>query len=201
MAGDQDLQNLERRTYRDFYSDGIIDIYVGISLLWIGVAWIWLPDMAGLAGVFPAIFIAPMLVGRKRFLEQRIGYVKWTEARRQWEHRNLVAALIAGTVFLLLGLGVFMLASDSAADRDVLGTVAPGLIAWLLAALAIGLAFLMSARRMLLYGAVLVAGGIWTAQADASPGWPLLVAGSLIATTGAAMLIGFVRRNPVMDEQ
>jgi hypothetical protein len=201
MAGDQDLQNLERRTYRDFYSDGIIDIYVGISLLWIGVAWIWLPDMAGLAGVFPAIFIAPMLAGRKRFLEQRIGYVKWTETRRQWEHRNLVAALIAGTVFLLLGLGVFMLASDSAADRDVLGTVAPGLIAWLLAALAIGLAFLTSARRMLLYGAVLVAGGIWTAQADASPGWPLLVAGSLIATTGAAMLIGFVRRNPVMDEQ
>jgi hypothetical protein len=201
MAGDQDLQNLERRTYRDFYSDGIIDIYVGISLLWIGVAWIWLPDMAGLAGVFPAIFIAPMLAGRKRFLERRIGYVKWTETRRQWEHRNLVAALIAGTVFLLLGVGVYMLASDSAADRDILGTMAPGLIAWLLAALAIGLAFLMSARRMLLYGAVLIAGGIWTAQADANPGWPLLVAGSLIAITGVAMLIGFVRRNPVMDQQ
>jgi hypothetical protein len=40
MTGNQDLQKLERRTYRGFYSDGIIDIYVGISLLWIGVAWI-----------------------------------------------------------------------------------------------------------------------------------------------------------------
>ena len=113
MTGHQDLQNLERRTYRDFYSDGIIDIYVGISLLGIGVAWIWLPDIAGLAGVLPAIFITPMLTGRKRFLENRIGYVKWTEPRRQWEHRNLVGALIVGTAFLLLGVGVYMFASDS----------------------------------------------------------------------------------------
>jgi ribose/xylose/arabinose/galactoside ABC-type transport system permease subunit len=94
-----------------------------------------------------------------------------------------------------------MFASDSAADADTLGNLAPGLIAWLLGLVAIGLAFLMSARRMLAYGMVLIAGGIWTAQADANPGWPLLVAGSLIAITGVAMLIGFVRRNPVMDQQ
>lgn len=201
MAGDQDLQNLERQTYRDFYSDGIIDVFIGISLLWMGIAWIWLPDIAGIAGVFPAIFVAPMLAGRKRFVEHRIGYVKWAEPRRQWEHRNLVAALVAGTAFLLLGVAVYILASNSGGDRDILGAIAPGLIAFLLAAMAIGLAFLMSARRMLLYGAVLIVGGIWTAQADASPGWPLLAAGSVIAVTGAAMLINFVRRNPVMEEQ
>ena len=201
MTGNQDLQNLERRTYRGFYSDGIIDIYVGISLLWIGVAWIWLPDIAGLAGVLPAIFITPMLAGRKRFLEQRIGYVKWTEPRRQWEHRNLVAALIAGTAFMLLGVGVYTFASDSAANRDILGNVAPGLIAWLLGAVTIDLAVLMSARRMLAYAGVLVAGGIWTAQANASPGWPLLPAGILITATGTAMLIGFIRNNPVVDQQ
>jgi heme/copper-type cytochrome/quinol oxidase subunit 3 len=201
VTGNQDLQNLERRTYRGFYSDGIIDIYIGISLLWIGVAWIWLPDIAGLAGVLPAIFITPMLTGRKRFLERRIGYVKWTEPRRQWEHRNLVAALITGTAFLLLGVGVYMFASDSAADRDILGNVAPGLIAWLLAAVAIGLAFLMSARRMLAYGGVLIAGGIWTAQANASPGWPLVAAGILVTITGIAMLTVFIRSNPVVDQQ
>ena len=200
MTDNQDLQNLERQTYRDSYSDGIIDIYIGISLLWIGVAWIWLPDVAGLAGVLPAIFIAPMLTGRKRFLQNRIGYVKWTEPRRQWEQRNLVGALIVGTAFLLLGVGVYMFASDSAADRDILGNLAPGLIAWLLAAVAIGLAFLMSAKRMLAYGMVLIAGGIWTAQENASPGWPLLAAGTVITVTGIAMLIRFIRSNPVVDQ-
>ena len=200
MTSNQDLQNLERQTYRDSYSDGIIDIYVGISLLWMGVAWIWLPDSAGLAGVLPAIFITPMLAGRKRFLENRIGYVKWTKPRRQWEHRNLAGALIAGTAFLLLGVGVYLLASDSTADGDILSNVGPGLIAWLLAVVAIGLAFLMSARRMLAYAGVLIAGGIWTAQENASPGWPLLAAGTVITVTGIAMLITFVRNNPVVNQ-
>lgn len=200
MTGNHDLQNLEQQTYRDSYSNGIIDIYIGISLLWIGVAWIWLPDIAGLAGALPAIFIAPMLVGRKRFSEKRIGYVKWTEPRRQWEHRNLVGALVLGTAFLLLGVGVYMFVSDSAADRDVLGNLAPGLIAWLLALVAIGLAFLMPARRMLAYAMVLIAAGIWTAQENASPGWPLLAAGTVVTVTGIAMLIRFIRSNPVVDQ-
>jgi hypothetical protein len=201
MTRNQDLQNLEEHTYRDSYSNGIIDIYIGISLLWIGVAWIWLPDIAGLAGALPAIFIAPMLVARKRFTEKRIGYVKWTEPRRQWEHRNLIGALALGTAFLLLGVGVYIFASDSAADRDVLGNLAPGLIAWLLGYVAIGLAFLMSAKRMLVYGMVLIAGGIWTAQANASPGWPLLAAGIVVTVTGIAMLVRFIRDNPLVDQR
>lgn len=200
MTGNHDLQNLEQQTYRDSYSNGIIDIYIGISLLWIGVAWIWLPDIAGLAGALPAIFIAPMLVGRKRFSEKRIGYVKWTEPRRQWEHRNLVGALVLGTAFLLLGVGAYIFVSDSAADPDVLGNLAPGLIAWLLALVAIGLAFLMPARRMLAYAMVLIAAGIWTAQENASPGWPLLAAGTVVTVTGIAMLIRFIRSNPVADQ-
>ena len=79
--------------------------------------------------------------------------------------------------------------------------MAPGLIAWLLGAVTIDLAVLMSARRMLAYAGVLVAGGIWTAQANASPRWPLLPAGILITATGTAMLIGFIRNNPVVDQQ
>lgn len=200
MTSNQDLQNLERSTYRDLYSDGIIDIYIGISLLWIGVAWIWLPDVAGLAGVLPAIFITPMLSVRKRFVERRMGYVKWTAPRREWEQRNLVAAALAGIALLVVGVGVYMFASDSTSDRDILASAAPGLIAWLLAAMAIGLAFLMSARRMLAYGAVLIVGGIWTAQESASPGWPLLAAGIVIMVTGIAMVVVFVRKNPIVDQ-
>jgi hypothetical protein len=195
MTRNHDLRHLEQRTYRDSYSNGIIDIYIGISLLWIGVAWIWLPDIAGLAGALPAIFIAPMLVARKRFTEKRIGYVKWTEPRRQWEHRNVVGALALGTAFLLLGVGAYMFASDSAADVDTLVNLAP-----LLGYLAIGLAFLMRAKRMLAYGVVLIAGGIWAALEDASPGWPLLAAGIVVTVTGIAMLMRFIRNNPVVNQ-
>jgi len=200
MTHDQELQDLEQRTYRDSYSDGIVDIYIGISLLWIGAAWIWLPDIAGIAGVLPAIFITPMLLGRKRFSEKRIGYVKWTEPRRQWEHRNLIGAVALGSAFLILGVGAYVFTNDSAAGTDTVGNLAPGLIAFLLGLVAIGLAFLMSAKRMLAYALVLIAGGIWTAQQDASPGWPLLATGIVVTTTGIAILIRFIRTNPVVDQ-
>lgn len=47
MSGDRDLETLERGAHRGPYADGIIDIFVGISLVWVGAAWIWLPGYAG----------------------------------------------------------------------------------------------------------------------------------------------------------
>ena len=50
MDASQDLKTLERQAYLETYSDGTIDLFVGLSLTWIGAAWIWLPDLAGIAG-------------------------------------------------------------------------------------------------------------------------------------------------------
>jgi hypothetical protein len=35
-----------------------LDIFVGLSLAWIGAVWIWFSDYAGLAGVLPAVFVS-----------------------------------------------------------------------------------------------------------------------------------------------
>jgi len=199
MTRQQDMEKLERGAYRASYSDGIIDIFVGISLMWIGIAWIWLPSLAELAGVFPAVFLTVMLATRKRFLETRLGYVKWREPRRRWERRNLVALLGAGVALLVIGVGVFVVVRQGALDSDAPRALAPGLMAWLLALLAMGLAFLMTSWRMFAYAVVLAAAGLITVWAEARPGWPLLVAGIVIATTGVVMFSRFIRRNPVVD--
>ena len=199
MTDDRDLQALERGVYRDSYSDGIIDVLVGLSLVWIGVAWIWLPGIAGLAGVLPAIFVTVMLEARKRFLAPRVGYVKWGRSRRSWEQRNLAALVVVGVAVLLLGIGVYLLVSRSSTDSSGLSWIMPGLMAWLLALVAIGLAFVMGTWRMLAYAGILASAGFFTAWADASPGWPLLAAGIPITITGAVMLAVFIRRNPVME--
>ena len=47
MAEIGDIRELEQAAYRTSYSDGIVDVFVGLSLVWIGVAWIWLDDLAG----------------------------------------------------------------------------------------------------------------------------------------------------------
>lgn len=199
MTDYQDLGTLEKSAYRGSYSDGIVDIYVGLSLLWIGLAWIWLSDLAGLAGILPAVFIVPMLAFRKRMVETRVGYVKWAEPRRRWERRNLVAVLAAGVLLLVLGLGAYVAVTQSSAETDVVSTLIPGLPAWLLALLAIGLGFLMQTWRMFAYAAVLAVGGLVTAWADASPGWPMLAAGIVITATGAVMLVRFLHDYPMIE--
>jgi hypothetical protein len=199
MTDPQDLTMLESQAYRRSYSDGIIDIYVGLSLLWIGGAWLWLPDLAGLAGILPAVFIVPMLEARKRIVEARGGYVKWAQPRRRWERRNLAVVLAAGVALLLLGVTTYVAVTQSPADSNLVSAVMPGLLAWLLALLMIGLGFLMQTWRMFIYAAVLAVGGALTAWQDASPGWPMLMAGITIAATGTAMLVTFIRDNPVME--
>ena len=168
MTDDQELQRLEREAYQHSFSDGVIDIFVGASLVWIGAVWIWLPDFAGLAGVLPAVFIATMLQARKRFLEPRIGYVRWAPPRRQWEQRNLAGLFAAGLGLFLLGIATFVLITRTSAEGEVVSALAPGLLAWLLALVAVGLTFLMRVWRMVGYAAVLAVSGMIAAWTQAN---------------------------------
>lgn len=198
MDTGQELQALERKAYLASYSDGIVDLFVGVSLLWIGVAWIWLPDLAGLAGVFPAVFISVMLAARKRLLESRLGYVKWSEPRRRWERRNLAAVLAAGVLIFLVGVIVFVLVSQESANNRGWGALVSGLPALLLAVIAMGLGFVMGTWRMLAYAGVLATAGVVTVLAELDPGWPLLAAGSVIAASGVVLVARFLRRTPAV---
>jgi hypothetical protein len=197
MDGRADLATMEREAYRAYWSDGSVDLYIGLSMLFMGVMWTWVNDFSGLAGILPAIFVTPMLAWRKRFVEARLGHVRWRPARREWEHRNLLMLLVAGVGLLLLGVAV-----NAAVGPNGGGSLhlAPGLLAWLLVLLAIGLAFLLDARQMLLYAVVLLLSGVVVVLLQAEPGWPMLVTGAVATVVGLAMMRRFVRRYPVIEE-
>ena len=191
-----DLDAMERDAYRAWWSDGILDIYLGASLLWIGTMWTWVNDLSGIAGVLPAIFVAPMLATHRRFVGTRLGQIEWRPARRGWERRNQLLMLAAGAALLLLGVLTYVLAQGSVSGG--LG-LAPGILAWLLALLAVGLAFILDAQRMLLYAAVLVISGTVVVLLQAEPGWPMLACGAIATVTGLFMRRRFVERYPVID--
>ena len=196
MSTGQDLKSLEQQAYLETYSDGSIDLFVGLSLTWIGAAWIWLPDFAGIAGVFPAIFITAMLSARNRLLESRLGYVKWSEPRRRWERQNLYGLLAAGTAIFLIGIAAFMVVSDR---PSLLIDWVAALPAALLAVVAVGLGTVMRVGRMVAHGCVLIAAAVATVIWELAPGWPLFVSGLVVTVTGLVMLARFLSRNPVMD--
>jgi hypothetical protein len=196
MDTSQDLEAIERDAYLRTHSDGTIDLFVGLSLVWIGCAWIWLPDLAAIAGVFPAVFVTTMLSGRRRFLESRLGYVKWSEPRRRWERRNLYGLLGAGATIFLIAIGTFLFAAEPA---SLLIDWVAALPAALLALLAIALGTAMRMGRMVGHGCLLIVAAIATVIWELDPGWPLLISGVAITLTGVAMLTAFLRRNPRMQ--
>lgn len=198
MGEQVDLRTMEREAYRAWWSDGIVDIFVGVSLLWIGAMWTWVNDLSGIAGVFPAIFVAPMLSAHRRFVEARLGRVEWRPARRGWERRNQLVLLAAGVGVFLLGVATYLLVDEPSATRL---SLAPGILAWLLALLAIGLGFVLDARRMLLYAFVLAVSGAAVVLLEGQPGWPMLACGAVATVVGLVMLRRFVERYPVIDHE
>jgi hypothetical protein len=198
MDRTDDLTALESGLYRTAYSDGIIDLFFGFSLLFIGTIWIWAPEYGGLAGVIPAVMAPTLLPLRRQVVDPRGGYVKWGKTRRRWEKRNLWAMALAGLVVFVLGISAFLLAGNSSQGTDVLSDIAPGLLAFILAFVAVGLGFMMEARRMFLYAAALAIGGVLTVLSQGRPGWPLFGAGIVIVITGTVMLVRYLKENPVV---
>jgi hypothetical protein len=197
VSENADLGTLEREAYRASWSDGIIDLFAGLSLIWIGAAWIWLSDLAGLAGILPAVFVAPVLSARKRFVEPRIGYVQWRGPRRRWERHAQWAVLLAGVGVFVLGIALYVYKSGAGGDTAV--NLAPGILAWLLAVFAGALALLTSVWRMLLYAAVLFVAGFAVVAAQANPGWALLAGGLTATVVGVVLLRHFVHRYPPVE--
>jgi len=191
MSEEDSLRSLEQRAHRRAHADGIIDLFVGVSLAWIGAVWIWFPEYGGLAGIFPAVLTPAAVKARKQFVEKRFGYVRWSAPRRDRERRNLVAVFVAGALLFLGAIAAFFVVDRSLADEDVTAFIAPGLLAWLLAVMTLPLAFVMAAWRLLPYAVVLGVGGLIASLKDLSPGWPILASGAVVAGAGLIMVIRF----------
>jgi hypothetical protein len=198
MSTHADLDALERDAYRASYADGIIDLFAGLALLWLGATWIWFEGIAPFAGILPAILVVPMLAARKRFVEARLGYVRWRAPRRRWERHSLWLVLAAGVIVLGIAVALLALGGETAGGvtpRDA----GPGIMAWLLALMAAGLAILVQLSRALAYAAVLAATGLLAVLTGSGPGWPLLLSGGVVTACGALLLVRFARTHPVIE--
>jgi hypothetical protein len=191
-----DPNRLEHDAYAAAYSDGILDTFFGLSILWIGAAWLWLPDFSALAGVLPAIFIAPVIALQKRVVSERLGHVVWSRTRRHRERTGTIALVALGVVALALGIGVFLAATQQASDTTLIETLIPGLPALLLALGAAAVALTTGIRRPFIYAAVLGVSGLVTILGDGDPGLDMFISGCVITIIGATMLATFLRRYP-----
>ena len=190
-------EDLERDAYQDSFSDGLIDLTIGLILAWIGVIWLWIESLPGLVGVVSAVLAWTLLRIRARVVEPRLGYVRWRAPRLKWERRQLL--LLTGLVLaaFLLGNGV-MFAIREGDTLEAQGIV-PGLPAFVLGIGACVAAAKARFRRLWVYGVVLVGAAVVTILADANPGGSLLASGALICGVGGVLLTRFLHTHPARD--
>jgi hypothetical protein len=196
---DTNLDDLESKAYQDSFSDGLIDLFLGLGLASIGILWLWFESVAGLAGVLAAAAHIALIAIRRRIVEPRIGYVRWTAPRLKWERNQLRFLLGLGSVALLVGVGLVLsiVRGDGVASED--RNLLAGLPASLLAVGVFVLAATSGFKRLWLYGAVLLSAAAVTIMVESGPGGSLLASGAAIGVVGVVLVSRFLRTHPRRD--
>jgi len=176
----------------------VVDVFVGLSLIWIGACWLWLEAIAPFAPILVAALSPTLVPIRRRLTESRAGYVRWAEPRRTWERRQLtsLAALGVGALVAVGALIAYRMLADGAIDA---GGFAAAIPAMLVAIPVVVVAVVTGLRRLWLYAFVIVATALATVAANENPGWPLVVGGLAMLVTGVAFFVEFWRSTPTGD--
>ena len=191
-----DLESVESKAYESTWDDGLIDAFVGVSLLGLGL--FWLTDYAVFGGCIPALLMPIWPRLRRQLTAPRRGLVQFREGRRNTERRKLQGLFVAGLATFVLGVVLyFALGRTGVADGDWVRIVIPGLPGVLLAVGASLAGAMIGAHRFHLYAGLLVVGasvGIWLRW---EPGLYLAGAGAVVLVTGIVMVVRFVRTYPI----
>ncbi len=192
-------KEIERRAYLTYHKDGIIDIYLGFSIVMLSTIFVGTEAImmwGGLCGTL-ALFPIFYLESKKRYTFPRLGYVKFSEKKGR-SRNSIMIFLGLGTLSSLMGLWAFFLGTKG--DFLWVETI----IAhwhWFLAFLFLGLfllfGYITDLKRLYYYGLgsfVLFASGNFVQVKGL---WLVLALGGAMMTTGVILLQRFIRDYPL----
>lgn len=186
------LANLERKAFRSFWDDGLLDTMLGMGIMLVGFSW-W-EDMAVLGAVFPAIGVSMWRPLRSKLIEPRLGYVEFSGKRelKARSFRHGMTSFMLGT--MMLGAVVFLAwnSGKMPAPREMVA----GFPASLIALMAIPFALFTGCRRFYGYAVVMLVAGVATVLLGLHPGPPMLAGGVVTGFCGFTLLTRFMRSHP-----
>jgi len=193
------VERLESEAYRDSYSDGLVDVFIGLGMALVGGTWLWFEAQAGVVGAIAAAVAWMMVPVRRRMVEPRVGYVRWAPPRIKWERKQLRVLFWMLTAAVLIGIAFAQASVQGGEVPSGDRTIVAGVPAILLGVGALIVAAKSDVRRLWGYGAVLLTAAGVTIAVEAGPGGSLLVAGATIGVSGFALFARFLRLHPMAD--
>jgi hypothetical protein len=196
MIAFDDTREMQRRASM-YYGDGLLEIGIGIGLLFIGFAMIF--GFGALAGIYP-ILIFPIAKSAKRSITApRMHHLDFMPEPDAESRMRRSRAVVAGTLAVLLAIGVLaLLMSRMMPARVAVGLRSNALviIGLMLAALFIAIAWGASTKRLRDYGGIAVLVLVCGYWFNLGAAWYLMIIGSVVGVRGAVVLSRFVRDYP-----
>jgi len=115
LTEDVDLGEIERRAVAAYHEDGLMDVFMGGYLLFIGLSIFIEPDYRPFLFSFvPPLGVVLYNYVKKRVTYPRLGYVGFTKERRARVARDTIVVLVVAGLVTLTGLFTGMGAPESA---------------------------------------------------------------------------------------
>ncbi len=185
---DIELRRLERRAWRSYHQDGLMDIAFGLLLLFVFAGSV--TERFHWMAIVLLLLVGPSLALAKRLVTApRMGTVEFSAARKSRKRRVVlfIALLVAATMLIPVIVG----GDEWLRAHGTLVSFGLGALVFTVFA---AIAFWLDLRRM--YGVGLLFGGAFTLTELLDTPLPLLVAGSIVAASGVMRLVRFVRQYP-----
>ncbi len=183
------VDQLERRLFRQYWDDGLLDVFSGVGVIGIGIC--WAVDLVALGAIVPAMLMPFWKPLRRALVEPRAGLVEFSDERAARSRRLLRDSVWLGV--FLLGAFVVLYVRTRSGPGDLLPLIAPAIPALLLGLLAAVAGLALGLPRFLLYAVLLGACGLGVAVTDSRPEIAMIAGGILLCSGGAWLLTRFLR--------
>jgi|WetSurMetagenome_2_1015567.scaffolds.fasta_scaffold00322_21 hypothetical protein len=185
-----DLKEIESSAYGTRSESGVLDIVIGAGLLGYGL----LANVG--AYLVPTYCLLLAVLLQKLVVTPRVGRVRFAAGRRARERRGLLLIALLALLPIPLGLALFY-AGRPSTWTGVISTHMTLVLGLFVALSMAAVAWAKSAPRFNAFAALALL-NFAGAQLFGQPHtWPVLATGVPIFIVGMALLVRFVRRNPV----
>lgn len=194
MANHVDLKSLERKAYTSYHQEGLIDIFVGLAIINLGIC--LLPTVIEYAylgmGSVAVVWFFGYLGAKRTLTVPRMGYVEFSK-QRQGRLMFLLSFLLILNLLLVLIPVLGLLTSEvmhflRVNVLAIIGLAAGGLFALF--------AFVTNIHRLYGYSSIALVLFVLAHVFSAQLSIPTILLGLVMTATGFALLYTFLRKYP-----
>ena len=203
MTNKTSLREIEKKTYMSYLQDGLLDIFVGVYILLVGIG-ILLLTMTDFSmwfivpAIFPAIMVPIWISAKKRITMPRIGFVNFGVRGANKMMALFIGLMAAGLgAFMVLGMGAFTGQGWELTLKDFLISNIMIIIGIAAATISSLFAYTMGLKRLYGYG-MLTLLLFFTGYFLAIPfEYFVVTIGLVIIISGFVLLMRFIRKYPI----